>query len=442
MKKTTTLLVMLQFCTPVKPESQLWGQVDEEVVTVRGVIVYGMDNERNFPVVVRDSLDRDGRPLVVTQYITIQFDVLASEPPPLKIRFYHCNRDWDRDRSSLIQDENYNTSFILDFRTSPNGVEHYAYRYINRFPDENDIVRFDYSGNWLFEIIDKEETRVYADGRFFVVDNLSPTSVMIMNDYLTANESPLNQIHRIHVDVQLPSETEGYFYTTLDVYQNRRLHNPYRIDAYDRDPYTKVDGFNTGTRQFKKFDVYPGNEYRVLDLSNATRYPNKSVVRRVEGADLARTFWRTGADHNGTAVLNTFTGITSDYLKVLFRLDLTESDGRRFTNDGRSIYLVGSFNDWNPTLADRLLYDNDERSWVVQKLIRRGIYDYQYISGTWNQQTGRCEEQDWLGLEGNDWRTTNTYAAVVYYNDPRFGGFDRIVGFGLATSAPTAEGSY
>jgi hypothetical protein len=34
---------------------------------------------------------------------------------------------------------------------------------------------------------------------------------------------------------------------------------------------------------------------------------------------------------------------------------------------------------------------------------------------------------DWIALEGNDWRTTNVYTALLYYHDVRFGGFDRIL---------------
>jgi hypothetical protein len=80
------------------------------------------------------------------------------------------------------------------------------------------------------------------------------------------------------------------------------------------------------------------------------------------------------------------------------------------------------------------VYDETERSLVNRKLLRRGIYDYQYITGIWSDSENKVLEQDWLALEGNDWRTSDTYSAMVYFNDPRFGGFDRIVGFGKGTS--------
>ena len=411
-----------------------WAYGQEFVV--RGLSVYGQYGEDEVPVIVRDST---GQSKAASQFITIQFDVQGKEPPQLKIRFLHCNRDWVPDRNLFVQDEVHNTSFILDYLSSPNGVEYYSYRYKNRFPDGDDIVRFNYSGNWIFQLMDKEEKNVFGGGRFFVVDDVSRVAVAVTNEYLTDAVSPLNQVHKVNVNVQLPNEVEGYFYTTVDVYQNWRFFNPYRIDVNDRDPYTTVEGFNLGYRTFTIRNLLPGNEYRTLDISNTTRYPNRSVVRLVEGADQPRPYWRTGEDRNGTAQLNSFTGLNSDYLEVLFRLDLSSLNLQRVLAGNAGVYVASPFNQWNPTAKDRLEYDNLERCYVVRKLLRRGIYDYQYITGNWDEDVQDVANQDWISLEGNDWRTTDTYYTMIYYNDARFGGFDRIVGFGVGRSPGTGS---
>jgi Type 9 secretion system plug protein 1st domain len=400
---------------------------------VRGLSVYGLDDERNFPVIVRDT---SGIPLPRSNYITIQFDVAGKEPPPLKIQFLHCNRDWMPDQNVFVQDENHNTSFILDYRSSPNGVKYYSYRYMNQFPDNDDIVRFSYSGNWIFRLMDKDETSMLGEGRFFVVDEMSNASVRVSNGYLTDQSPPLNQIHKVQVAVQLPNELEGYFYTTVDIYQNRRLYNPYRIDVNDRDPYTTVEGFNLGYRLFTILDILPGNEYRTLNIGNTTQYPNRLLVRPVEGVDQPRPYWRTGHDQDGTASLNHFAGASSDYLNVLFRLDMTTA--KSALSGGMGVFVVGPFNDWNPIDIDELKYDGREACYTVEELLRRGVYDYQYITGVWDEASQTVMQQNWTVLEGNDWRTTDVYYSMVYYNDPRFGGFDRIVGFGTGRSPGTA----
>jgi Type 9 secretion system plug protein 1st domain len=400
---------------------------------VRGLSIYGLDDEQNFPVIERDTSEQ---PLSHSSYITIQFDVDGKEPPQLKIQFLHCNRDWIPDQNLFVQDENHNTSFILDYRSSPNGVKYYSYRYKNRFPDGNDIVRFSYSGNWIFRLMDKDGTFLLGEGRFFVVDDIANASVKVTNGYLTDQSSPLNQIHKVQVAVQLPNEVEGYYYTTVDIYQNRRLYNAYRVDVNDNNPYTTVEGFNFGYRLFTILNILPGNEYRTLNISNTTQYPNRLLVRPVHGVDQPRPYWRTGSDRDGTAMLNPFTGSSSDYLDVLFRLDLTSTQGT--LGGGVGVFLAGPFNDWNPIDIDELKYDDQEQCYTVRELLRRGVYDYQYITGVWDATSQMVTRQNWVVLEGNDWRTTNVYYAMVYYNDPRFGGFDRIVGFGTGRSPGTS----
>jgi hypothetical protein len=318
-------------------------------------------------------------------------------------------------------------------------VEYYSYRYKNRFPDEDDIVRFNYSGNWIFRLTDKEEKNTYGEGRFLVVDDVSRPIVTVRNGYFTDAEPPLNQIHRVQATVPLPREIEGYYYTAVDVYQNRRLFDPRRVDLNDRDPYTKVEGFNLGFRIFTALNIHPGNEYRTLNIGNVAQYPQKSIVRLIGGVDQPRTYWRTGADMDGTARLDAFTGIASDYLQVLFRLDLTLLNSRNGLPGGADVFVVGPFNQWNPGPDDMLVYDQLEQCFTVKKLLRRGVYDYQYVIGIWNAATSSVAQQDWIMLEGNDWRSTHDYHAVVYYDDPRFGGFDRIVGFGFGRSPGTAS---
>lgn len=396
----------------------------EPDVLVRGLTVYGMNHEERLPVLGADSLHR---------FITVQFDVDARHPPPLRARFFHCDRNWVPDENPFVQEERYTTSPPLTFRPSPGGVERYAYRYVNRFPDTAGMVLFTYSGNWIVRIVDEEGSRAYGEGRFFVVEEMVRPSVVVRNSYQPELPSPLNQVHRVDVDVELPDETEGMFVTAVDVYQNRRLHAPWRIDAWDRAPYTIVEGFGSGKRLFIVQNIPAGNEYRTLDFGNVNRYPNRDTVRPVEGVDQPRAFWRTGADRDGLSLLNRFTGIASDYLPVLFRLDASAE--RLVGNGGWRIYLVGPFNGWEPEPADTLTPDRREGTLTTTRLLRRGVYDYQYVAGRLDAERGVVSDQNWLVLEGNDWRTTNTYSVMVYYRDSRFGGFDRIAGYAAVRSS-------
>ena len=372
------------------------GRIEPASATIiRGVQVYGHNNETEFPLIVRDSINEEGKGVDKSDFITIQFDAVVSDPVGLKIRFLHCNRNWVPDDNLFVQDVNHNTSHLLNYAPSPIGVHAYTYRYINSFPDPARLVRFDFSGNWIFRIMDASEDSVFGEGRFFVVDRLMGVGIAVTNDYLTENVSPLNQVHKVAVHLHLHDETEGMYFTTVDVYQNRRFRAPFRIDLVDRDPYTFVDGQGRGYREFIVSDILPGNEYRTVDFSSPNKYPNGMLVRILEGADQPRPCWRTGADMNGTAVLNEFTGINSEYLDVLFRLNLTETDRRNATDGGRDVFVAGPFNDWDPRPEDQLVYDEQERSMTVKEYLRRGIYDYQYVTGILNQELGTVEQHDW-----------------------------------------------
>lgn len=426
-------------CVPGAMTQVRQWEFKDDPLQVHGVSVYGGTSEEHVPVIVRDTVYRRGKPHATSGFITIQFDVTSVSPPLLKIYFLHCDRDWVPENNVFIQDDIWNKTFYLNYKVAPNGVRTYTHRFVNTFPDST--VRFNYSGNWIFRLMSADGMKRYAEGRFFIVDNSVRTLVEVENGYLTEQASPLNQVQHVRTRVALPSEIDGQYFTTVDIYQNRRFFQQFRIDMNDRNPYTIVEGYGSGARAFEIRNIHPGNEYRTLDLSNTTRYPGGLPVHPVEGVDQHRRFMRAGPDRNGIALANKFTGIHSDYLDVVFRLSLTPEDLSKATRHGREVFLAGAFNGWNPTIEDRLVPESPDRLLVVWKRLRRGVYDYQYLTGRWDEKDWCVRDQDWLELEGNDWRTSNIYTAMVYFRDPRFGGFDRIVGYATAESPPGIPGS-
>ena len=64
--------------------------------------------------------------------------------------------------------------------------------------------------------------------------------------------------------------------------------------------------------------------------------------------------------------------------------------------------------------------------------LKRGIYDYQYVVA--DVMDGEISDTDWLILEGNTWVNTKEYDIFLYYNDPDFGGYERIIGYSRITS--------
>jgi len=384
----------------------LWAQ---EILSdrIKGLRVYGSD-QSGLPIAGIQS-----RP------VTIEFDVVETTPPDVRLRVLHCDRDWNVTQNNFINDNMQNKSKEpLRYEPAPAGVQFYRYHYSVSIPGTAGLDRFAQSGNYIFEITDKDWINVLARGRLFVTEDVVKPAMNVSNRSLPSEIAPYNQVNKIEVVFVIPSRTDNQTeilypinFKTVDVYRNRQLATPWRIDADDNDPSTFIDGFGTAKLKFIVDNVTPGAYYRRVDLTSVDQYPEGQQLRARRGADVSRFQLPSRADNHGTSAL-TQGSRYADYVPFQFEL---ASDTRQF----ESVYVVGDFNGWKPSPEFLMTYDDDTRRYVLKTEFRRGAYDYQYVVGP----------NDWIILEGNDWRTINVYSALIYYRDSRFGGFDRIIGF-------------
>ncbi len=413
------------------PMSLVGGEVFSD--RIKGLRVVG-SVEAGFPVVILDST-----------VVTVWFDLNETHPADFRLRVYHCDRDWKKTASTFINNDTWNLVRVrLPFSPAPPGVQHYRFQYRFSLPGLPGLERFIHSGNYVFEIWDEEGTTLLVRGKFVVVEPTLSPSMRVSNRQAPEADSPLNQVHVVELRFVVPEfhvvrtglttfgtsmvhereEREilhAPFFSVVDIYKNRELVRSYRIDTSVRTRNTFVDGVGTRRLRFRVENVLPGNEYRRLDLRNAAEYPPGRDVRPRHGADLSRMFLRAGQDNNGLAVIEEGS-INADYLRVTF-----EFLPQQYA--GEPLDVVGDFNGWTPSPSARMRFDHELGRYVWSTWLRRGVYDYQYVLNV----------DDWVALEGNDWRTSNVYSAVVYYRDQRFGGFDRILGFRQIQSSGLTE---
>jgi hypothetical protein len=383
--------------------------VAQEVLSdrVRGIRVYG-SVEAGLPVTTLES-----RP------ITIEFDVAEAQPPEVYIRVIHCDRDWNATNSYFINDEMQNRSRApLSIDPAPAGVQSYRFHYSARIPGIAGLERFAHSGNYVYEIIDAGSKEILVRGRFFVTEELLAPAMKISNRSLPSEVNPYNQVNKIEVGFSLPrpeSVKQEVFYPiklkVVDIYKNRELGNRWRVDADVPGPHSFVEGLGTARMRFWVDNVTPGNDYRHIDIRNVTDYPDGQELHPRLGADVIRFQQPPRGDHNGVSTITTGTRY-ADYVRYRFEL---ASEYRQY----ETVFVVGDFDGWTPSPHCTMTYDDDTRRYVWSTSLRRGAYDYQYVIGP----------NDWITVEGNDWRTTNIFSAFVYYHDDRLGGFDRIIGF-------------
>ncbi len=391
----------------------------QEIISdrIKGLRVYG-SVQAGFPVAGLQS-----------QAITVEFDVDENEPPDLHIRVLHCDRDWEVTQNGFVNDDMQNRSKAhLRYDPAPDGVRYYRFHYAIRIPGIAGIERLSYSGNYVFEILDERSTAVLARGRFFVVERALPLTMKISNRSLPSVTNPYNQANKIEVKFTIPRPEENngeamfpLLLKVADIYRNRQLQDPWRIDADDQNSNTFVDGFGTPSLSFVVDNVTPGNTYRKLDLRDATEYPENRMLKAVNGADVSRFQMPPGSDSHGISVLTTGSR-HGDY--VPFRFELVSEKPQ-----WDEVYVVGDFNAWRTARQWLMTYDETARRYYCDVSIRRGVYEYQYVVGP----------NDWIAVEGNDWRTSNVYSVLVYYHENRLGGYDRIVGFMQQVSAGGKE---
>ncbi len=385
----------------------LWGAQEDQSERILGLRING-SRQSNFPVA---SLK--GNP------VTISFDVNERPAPDLFLRIYHCDRNWVRTESNFINDQ-FRTiaKASLPFTLAPQGVEGYQFSYAFRLPGSFGIEQFQYSGNYEFEIVERNVGAILARGGLFVAEGSQPVSIQVLNRQLPSEIIPNNQVLKIAVRVDVVHDEANLIdripynlVHTVDVYKNRNANSPMRVDVDDKVSDTFVDGFGTPRLTFIIDDMLPGNEYRRLDLSDVDFYPKAKVSRARDGADVSRNFHADEKDHDGKSSLLTGTRY-ADYLSYTFEL-LREKE------EHDPVYVVGDFSGWRATDKYRMRFDPSSGRYAVTVSLRRGTYDYEYAFERGNK----------IVLEGNDWRTVNVYTALVYYRDPRLGGYDRIIGF-------------
>jgi hypothetical protein len=363
--------------------------------------------DARFPVALRAS-----RP------VTFTFDVTDDGQPNLHVRVWHCDRNWRRTESVFVNDpaRNMSVATIPSVR-APQGVQGYRWVYSFKLPGFTGLERFTYSGNYVAEIVNADGNDVLASVRFFVAESIVSGAVRVGNRQLPSESAPWNEVLRVAFPFTVPTPAptdeapiSPLMVRTMDVYRNRELYRPFRVDLDERKPETFVDGFGTNSLRFILDNAPAGNEYRTIDLRSADKYPLGDILRRQEGADVSRWQTRAPSDQNGfMSLVND--GRHADY--VPFRFEILRTDDA----PDEDIRVAGEFNGWSPTEEWRMAQVPGSKRYTLLAHLRRGIHDYQYV----------LNGADWLSLEGNDWRTVSVYTAFMYYRDPRFGGYDRIL---------------
>ncbi|HQF42936.1 MAG TPA: hypothetical protein PK073_08470, partial [Ignavibacteriaceae bacterium] len=354
----------------------------------------------------------------------IEFDAKSDYPPNINILFRFCDRNWKPTDNIFLLNQGQNTAYTLEYITLPTTVEEAKYHYRNFFPDKNGFVSFPFSGKWRFYVVDSQDSSiVFAEGKFFVVKNqveLQSKAIKETLDDKTYYPPPLGHTYWVNTEAQPNDDFFPFFIDEVEIIVNHLLYNPIIVQRTST-AHNRVFEWDGGSKiKFIAKDVRPGNEYRQVNLMDINIFNSKNVKAKFDGMEYSRFLLKSGIDNNGSFILKPANDMYSTYMNVLFQI----KPPQEVYGD---VYLVGAFNDWKLTDENKMKFNGDHFEKTIE--LKRGIYDYQYV--VVNGDYRNVANQDWIILEGNDWQTTDDLNIFLWYRDPEYGGYDKIIGYTL-----------
>ncbi|HPI37611.1 MAG TPA: hypothetical protein PK397_06670 [Ignavibacteriaceae bacterium] len=383
-------------------------------VDVLSLKSYTCDDEIALPVVIINSENQN--------CLTIEFDLKAEVLPNIAIIFRFCDVNWFPYNNPFLENRGKNSAYNLEYSFLPVTVSEAKYHYKLQYPDARGYVEFPFSGKWKFFITDYNDTsKVYAEGKFYVVIPSFFPKVKLQTEILSDKEyfpADLARTLNLSTSFNLPEEFFPLYVDGVEIVENQLVNYPIYVDrkTTSSEKYYSWDGNRNFT--FTSREMKPGNEYRQVDLRNENLYNSKSVKAQIDGLELSRFYKLGNPDLNGGSMLVQFSKDYAEYLNVTFSIRPPEN----ITGD---IFITGSFNNWE--VAPEFRLNNENGLYSKTLLLKRGLYDYQYVTG--QLEHGRVTNINRTVLEGNFLETNNIYSCFVFYKDPEYGGYDKIIGY-------------
>ncbi|MFA8342651.1 MAG: type IX secretion system plug protein domain-containing protein [Rhodothermaceae bacterium] len=383
-----------------------------EEIEIKSLQTYTRGDVYSIPVIYKN--DKGSKFL-------IEFDVAAETSPDLSIKFVYCDRNWNPYDAVLLSTSGKDTDSMLDFVSLPAGNEGADWHCKRIFPNKN--VSFPYSGKWMFKIVDTfDEDKVYATGKFYVVEQLVNLSSVFTIDQLDGkpySQNSLNRSLRLTTKILFgETEIDRFRIKQMEIVENRRLNDPIKITV-DEDTDTRYHEWSLGTDfRFVARDIRPGNENRKVSLWNTTKYGQYEVDAHFDGAEIPHFYRELPRDNNGGFLLKKFSDSYANYMDVKFQIK------SEFLGD-RDLFLTGAFCNWKVLPKYKMEYLNGAYETYV--ILKRGTYDYKYVTGILDDD--KVRSIDWYAVDGNHLSTENVYNVFLFYNAIESGGYDRIIGY-------------
>ena len=363
----------------------------------------------------------------VAEPLVLEFDELMpldQRESDFFVDIINCNAAWEPTNVLPIEFYEGFTQDRVDIfqRSEFTKVPYVHYRY--SFPQENEF--FKMSGNYILKVYRGANPRdIVLTRRFVVADRLTK----IESKYLLNERVERLRLEELAFDLFTPSDL-SIFNPAQDlsvlIMQNFRWDNAFLI------PQPRFYADNRFEYYVNLTDVFDGgNEFRRHAVFS-TRFYTESMQTVEEREDIydvylfadearERNAFGGQRDRNGSYSIRVQEWrdptIQADYVRNHFTLK-----SRDPITDGE-VYVYGRFSDWQLRPENRMTYNEVNRRYEAEIILKQGIYDYEYVVKRPNAYV-----VDEHTFEGKHRDAENFYTILVYYRGPT-DRTDRIIGF-------------
>lgn len=344
--------------------------------------------------------------------LVLKFDELSNTGSQFSVEIKHFDPDWQQTsvRPSLYLKRQFSDRFGAGTLSVANNPSYFQYSYT--FPNENFDINL--SGNYMLFIKDASSGRFLFSLPFLVVEPIG--SIRSTVQEVPGFGDRFRPYHQVFIQYDYPDSLTRMAEVDLTarIVPNQFWGRTKRANIIDQSQRGQIRFHHDRNNLFiANYEVRnlglnfrTGNYYAYIPEDN----PPKIVLRPdVADLDLPQNIRRTMR----------FGRPTNDrearYALVHFTLELPER-----LEDKDPIFVVGAFNNWQPSNLSRMDYDSTKAWYSGRAYVKEGSYQYKYIRIKQNKI-------DDVSLDNVFSSTSQEYLSLVYYRDFKLN-YHRLVG--------------
>lgn len=354
--------------------------------------------------------------------LELHFDDLSNKPKNYYYTVVQCHSDWTPTTMNIMEYvDGFTEANINDYDYS-NGTKVPYVHYKLEFP--NNDMKINYSGNYVLIVYESNKENPVFTRRFMIAESKVAIDAGVAYPRNIAARDHYQEVV-FKVDYKAFKIDNPQMEIKATVLQNYRWDNakmeikPQYVGMNELNfDFNGLLTFPTAGREFRFFDMrslrFRGQNIRAFDIKE-----NENDVYLIYDRPQLPGKYQMVKDLNGQYYIDNLdnpnynTG--ADYANVRFNFDFggVPAEG--------NFYVVGAFNNWSCDESSIMHYDNLDKSYAADMLLKQGTYNYAYVFKGVKDNT-----IDQFTTEGYYMDTENDYTILLYYT-PFGERYDRLI---------------